>query len=127
MPLETEVVEILFKGLSQRTDGKVLQAGALERAENIEFTREGGITKRRGYQRYPFTGASQIAAFTATMETQAIRVATFRDELLVFGVSWLWSLGSKSASLDTRAAVRRGRLNPGNTRRRRIATAAEGA
>lgn len=126
MPLESQTLEIVFEGLDQKTDAKVLKAGKLVRAENVEFTRQGSITKRRGYQRYPFTGGSQIAAFTATMETQAIRVATHRDELIVFGVSWLWSLGSKTQGIDGRAAVRRGRVNPGNTRRRRIFTAAEG-
>lgn len=127
MPLETEVLELLFEGLDQKTDSKVLKAGKLVVAKNVEFAKGGVLNKRRGYRRYQFSGSSQIGAFGRTMETQAIRVATLNDELLIFGVSWLWSIGSKTRDLDGRAAVRRGRLCPGNTRRRRIYSAAEGS
>lgn len=126
MPLESQTVEILFEGLEQKTDSKVIKAGKLTRAVNVEFDKAGALNKRRGFVRYQFSGASQIGAFTATMETQAIRVATYKDELLIFGVSWLWSLGSKTSDLDGRAAIRRGRLPSCNTRRRRIVSAAEG-
>jgi hypothetical protein len=126
MPLTPEPIELLFEGLAQKTDGKVLKAGKLTRAINVDFAKGGAIKKRRGYLRYPFTGAGQIGALGTTMETQAIRVAVYRDELLIFGVRWLWSLASKDAALDgTRAAVRRGLLSPGNLRILNVATATE--
>jgi hypothetical protein len=127
MPLETEVVEILFEGLDQKTDGKVLKAGKLTRAVNVEFDKAGALNKRRGFLRYQFSGAGQIGALGETMETQAIRVAVYRDELLVFGVRWLWSVASKTSSLDgSRAAVKRGPLSPGNLRVLDVATIPEG-
>jgi hypothetical protein len=125
MALETEVVEILFEGLDQKTDGKVLKAGKLTRAVNVEFDKAGALNKRRGFIRYQFSGADEIGALGTTMETQAIRVATYRDELLIFGVGWLWSLASKTESLNGTAAVRRGRLSPGNLRVVTVATIAE--
>jgi hypothetical protein len=124
MPLQTEVVEILFEGLEQKTDGRVLKAGKLTRAQNVEFDKGGVLNKRRGFRRYRF-GAGQIGALGTTMETQAIRVATHRDELLIFGVGWLWSLGSRDSELTTKAAVRRGRLSAGNLRVVHVATATE--
>lgn len=125
MPLEQQNFEIVFEGLAQKTSDRTIKAGSLVTAINVEFDKAGQLNKRRGYRRYRFEGAAQIGAFGRTMETQALRVSTFQDELLIFGVSWLWSIGSKTSNLDTKAAVRRGRLNPGNTRRRVIFSAAD--
>lgn len=126
MPLETQVVELLFEGLDQKFDGKVLPAGKLTRAENVEFDKRGVLNKRRGFRRYQFTGSQQIGALGISMDTQAVRLATYKDELLIFGIGWLWAVVSKTASVDGKAAVRRGRLAPGNIRVWHIATAAEG-
>lgn len=127
MPLETEVIEVLFEGLDQKTDGKVIKAGKLTRAVNVEFDKAGALNKRRGFRRFTFSGASQMGALGETMETQAIRVATYRDELLVFGVRWLWSIASKTSQLSgSRAAVKRGPLSPGNLRVLDVATIPEG-
>lgn len=127
MPLETEVIEIVFKGLGQKTDSKVLEAGELTAAKNVEFDKAGTLNKRRGYERYAFGNASgTIGAFGETMDAQAMRVVSFGDELLVFAAGNLWSIGSKTRDLDTRAAVLRGRVSACNTRRRRIYTAPEG-
>lgn len=127
MPLEQQTLEILFEGLDQKTDSKVLKAGKLTHAKNVEFDKGGAINKRRGYLRYQFSGASQIGALGETMETQAIRVSTFKDELVIFGARWLWSVASKTSLLDgNRAAVKRGLLSPGNLRVLHVASAAEG-
>jgi hypothetical protein len=118
MPAQFQTFEILFGGMDQKTDAKVIKAGKLVRAINVEFTRHGQITKRRGYRRYRFSSSEeQIGALGRTMEPNAIRVATFQDELLIFGVEYLWSIASKDRDLDgSRAAIRRGRLSPGNLR-----------
>ena len=126
MPLVPENYELVFEGLDQKTDHRLLKAGRLTRAENVEFDKGGILNKRRGFLRYRFDGSTQVGAFDFTMEPNAFRVATYEDELLIFGVGWLWSIGSKTSDLDGRAAVRRGRLSPGGTRRRRIVTASEG-
>ncbi len=124
MAIETQNVEILFEGLEQKTDSKILKAGKLTRAQNVEFDKGGTLNKRRGFRRYRFDGSPQIGALGTTMETQAFRVATFRDELLIFGVSWLWSI-SKADLATSAHAVRRGRLSPGNLRVVHVATATE--
>lgn len=126
MPLETQIVELLFEGLDQKTDHKTLKAGRLTRAENVEFDKRGVLNKRRGFRRFVFSGGTQIGALGNTMETQAVRVASHKDELLIFGIAWLWAVASKTASIDFKAAARRGRLTNGNTRVWLIASASEG-
>lgn len=127
MPLQEQLVEVLFEGLEQKTDSKVLKAGKLTRAANVEFDKAGVLNKRRGFRRYVFTGGTQIGAFGNDMEDQVIRTTTHKDELLLFGIGWLWAIGSKTSSIDGKAAVRRGRLSPGNTRVWHIATVGEGS
>lgn len=126
MSLETQVVELIFEGLDQKTDHKTLKAGKLTRAENVEFDKRGVMNKRRGFRRFTFSGSTQIGALGLSMETQAIRLSTYKDELLIFGVGWLWAVASKTASIDGKAAARRGRLAAGNIRVWHIASAAEG-
>lgn len=122
--LDPQTFEIQIEGLEQKTDHKVLKAGKLTRANNVEFDKGGSIRKRRGYRRLMLTS---LAAFGQTMETQIVRVADHNDELLLFGVGWLWSVGSKTSSIDGRAVVRRGRIANGNLRVWDIASASEEA
>ena len=124
MPLDQQNFEISFEGLSQKTSDKTLKAGALTRAQNVEFDKQGQLNKRRGYRRYRFDGASQIGAINRTMESQAFRVTTFKDELLIMG-HYLWAIVDKGGNVDGRAAVRRGRLAPCNMQTRYIVGAEE--
>jgi hypothetical protein len=127
MPLQNETIDIIFEGLDEKSDPKVIKAGKLVRAQNVEFDKTGALNKRRGFLRYSFSGGSQIAALGQQMETQAIRVATYNDELLIFGVGWLWSIASRdSLTGNDDHAVKRGRLSPGNLRVVHVATASEG-
>ena len=120
--LDFQTFEVQLEGLDQKTDHKVLKAGKLTRATNVEFDKGGSIRKRRGYRRLM---PASLAAFGQTMETQIVRVADHNDELLLFGVGWMWSLGSKTSSIDGRAVVRRGRLANGNVRVWHVASASE--
>lgn len=124
MPLEQQNFEIMFEGLAQKTSDRTIKAGALTRAQNVEFDKNGQLNKRRGYRRYRFDGAAQIGAVNRTMESQAFRVTTFKDELLIMG-HWLWAIVDKNSGVDGRAAVRRGRLAPCNVQTRYIAGAWE--
>lgn len=119
MPLQPENYEILFEGLSQKTTERTLKAGALVSAKNVEFDKQGQLNKRRGYLRYRFDGSTQIGALGNDMETQAFRVTTFKDELLVMA-HWLWAVADKGAGIDSRAAVRRGRLMLCNIQTRHV-------
>lgn len=122
MPLDHQNIEIQFEGLAQKTSDKTLKAGQLTRAQNVEFDKVGQLNKRRGYRRYQFSGSQQIGALGRTMESQAFRVTTFKDELLIMG-HWLWAVADKGRNIDDRAAVRRGRLAPCNVSTRYIVTA----
>lgn len=124
MPLDQQNFEISFEGLSQKTSDKVIKAGALTRAENVEFDKAGQLNKRRGYRRYTFSGGSGIGALGRNMENQVFRVTTFKDELLIMG-HWLWAIVDKGSNVDGRAAVRRGRLAPCNVQTRYIVGSTE--
>ncbi len=113
MPLDKEPFEIVFEGLEQKTDAKLLQAGKLTTAINVEFDETGAMNKRRGYLRSRFDNQGALGR---TMETQASRVATFRGELLVFGMEWLWAVADRDQNIDGDSLVRRGRLHKGNTK-----------
>ncbi len=113
MPLAKEPFEIVFEGLEQKTDAKMLKAGKLTRAHNVEFDETGALNKRRGYIRYRF---DTQGALGVEMETAACRTATYRGELLVFGMEWLWAVADRDQGIDGDSLVRRGRLHKGNTK-----------
>jgi hypothetical protein len=93
MPLQYTNVHIpLAAGLDTKSDPRALQPPALTRALNVEFTELGGIQKRKPY-----------AALATDIEgggtlSNIRRLATYRDELLAFTDTKLYSW---SPSLET--------------------------
>lgn len=109
--LQLQTAEIVLEGLESSTDHKVQQPGKLRRAINVTTNKTGKLSKRRGYRRI----AVSSDALGNDMEEVYVRVGQFDDELVLFGLDFLWAIGSKEGQLDGDVAcIKRGPLSRGN-------------
>lgn len=107
VPLEFRNVEVVLEGLEQKTDRKTTTPGKLRTAENIAFTKTGRLNKRRGYVRVGLTSDDEV--FAIAPESLFLGVATFQDELVLFGAEYLYALADLDAAISgSRAIVQRG-------------------
>jgi hypothetical protein len=113
MPLQFNNVPVMLAGLAQKDSALTKSPGALEKAINVEFDKQGRLNKRRGYQ---FVDVGQtVNRFDddAVMQHLALRAG----ELLVVTHSYVAALGSVDASLrGTDTLVYRGPNNRGQGR-----------
>jgi hypothetical protein len=86
MPLQYTNVHIpLAAGLDTKSDPRALQPPALTRALNVEFTESGGLQKRKPYAAL----ATDIEGGGTLSDIR--RLATYRDELIAFTDTKLYS------------------------------------
>lgn len=112
-------VELVFKGLAQKSGDKTRAPDSLTKAVNVVFDKEGVLNKRRGYQFVDLGQSVNRFDDDAVM----LRVATRRDELIVFTYDYIAALGSKDAALrGVDAFVYRGPNNRGNGRMEHVGT-----
>jgi hypothetical protein len=116
MPLEWRTVEVLLEGLSQKDDRKATAPGRLSVALNVEFDKTNSLNKRRGYTRVPWSALVGGESPELTYAT----VATYRDELVVYGLGHINSVVARSAIVDDAALVRRGPTMRGNYRTHQV-------
>lgn len=125
MPLQFQNIEVpLLGGLSEHDDPKSTPPGKLHSSVNVEFMKRGRLNKRRGYKRIPLTEATG-----ETVDQILCAVATYRDELVVFGFNNLYAVGDRTDRIGSddggkslvrrsyvpRAAVRRQDVAAGGT------------
>lgn len=124
MPLDFKPVEVVLKGLQQKTDSRMSVPGELERATNVEFDKMGAINKRRGYQLVDLADAVNIYGDN---DVAFCHVANYKDELVVFGRSQVLAVGSKAGALNGGNTVTyRGPCHIGGVRLHHVATSQPG-
>lgn len=111
-PIEWQTVEVVLEGLSQKDDRKVTTPGKLRAAVNVEFDKSNSLNKRRGFVRVPF----ETLVHGETPELLYATVATYQQELVVYGLDNLASVVARTAIVDGAALVRRGPTMRGNYR-----------
>lgn len=111
-PLQYQTVEVLLEGLSQKDDKKTSTPGKLRTAINVEFDKSGTLNKRRGYTRVP----TESLVGGGTAETLYATVATYQQELVLYGLDNIGSVAAGSAIVDGASVVRRGPTMRGNYR-----------
>lgn len=121
MPLQHQNAEIiLFHGLDQKRDPKGSVPGSLESAVNVEFEKQHALNKRRGYAKITMT----TEALGLTPEETFVGVATYEDELVVFGYDKAYAVASRTGALPaSRAIVQRGPYPRGNIRAQDVVAA----
>lgn len=114
MPLQFTNVPVMLAGLAQK-DGPLTKApGALEKAINVEFDKQGRLNKRRGYQ---FVDVGQTVNVFDDDDAVMQHLAVRQNELLVITHSYVASLGSPDEAMrGTDSLVYRGPNNRGNGR-----------
>lgn len=122
MPIQYELVEIVPRGLEQKTDARMKTPGSLAAAGNVEFNRIGRLNKRRGYRRISLT-AEALGGTVADPGNLFLRVGNRGGELVICALDNLWSVVSPTASVDGAALRDKGPLPRGHTIRRVISTA----
>lgn len=111
MPIPSENVEVLLAGLDQKTSAKITTPGRLERARNVEFDKQGELSKRVGYLMLETTQVDGV-----TVPDILARLAVDGDELLVFSQTYAFALVDPTEGLQsaTRGLVQRGPVSFGN-------------
>jgi len=111
MPLPSENVEVVLRGLDQKTSAKLQAPGTLERARNVQFDKAGQLDKRTGYLQLEATQLDGVV-----MPAVLSRVFADRDELVVASATYAFALQDPSEGMQgaTRALVRRGHISHGN-------------
>lgn len=111
MPLPSENVEVVLRGLDQKTSAKLQAPGTLERARNVQFDKAGQLDKRAGYAQLEATQLDGVV-----MPAVLSRVFVDRDELVVASATYAFAMQDPSEGMQagTRALVRRGYISHGN-------------
>lgn len=115
-------VEILFEGLSQKTDEKLRASGRLDVIQNLEFDKDKALNKRRGYRRVPLSQTTHGVVF----ETVFSEITTFNGSLVLFGEEYIYSVVSVDGVVDGAAISQRGPSIRGSYRVRDIASSGVG-
>jgi len=109
-----ESVPLDLLGLDEKTDKRHKATGTLKTADNVVLDKKGKFSKRRGYDRIDLVSSS-IEATNAGAELCYVGVATYQDELVVFGYDTLYSILSHEALVaTTRYTRKRGPWPRGN-------------
>lgn len=111
-PLEWQTVEIVLEGLSEKDDRKATTPGKLRRAQNVEFDKTNALNKRRGYTRVP----TEALVGGGLAETLYVTVATYQQELVLYGLDSFGSVAAASAVVDDASVRRRGPTMRGSYR-----------
>ena len=109
--VQLQTIDVLFEGLQQKQDRRSTIPGRLERCDNVEFDKTGALNKARGYMRVEVAGTAFAGTgFTTTVEVEPtlMRLATFRDELVVFGMERMYALASREVDIIDNGLVFRG-------------------
>lgn len=126
MPLDFQTVEVLLEGLEQKSDRKATTPGKLRTAENVAFNKTGSLNKRRGYVRVGLTSDDEV--FDISPESLFLGVATFQDELVMFGSEYLYALADLGAAISgSRAIVQRGPVLRGGYSIQHVTSSAHGS
>jgi hypothetical protein len=113
MPLQFNNVPVMLAGLAQKDSPLTKSPGALEKAINVEFDKQGRLNKRRGYQFVDVGQTVNVFDDDAVM----MHIASRKGELLIVTHSYVAALGSVDASLRTTdTLVYRGPNNRGQGR-----------
>lgn len=112
MPPNFTDVEVVLEGLDQKTSRRTKTPGKLKEAINVEFSKSGDLNKRRGYERVDVstdvTGAGSEAVF--------FTVATYRQELVLYGSEYMSSVVAIDPDVSSASVVRRGPTMAGSYR-----------
>ncbi len=108
--LQTQNIDVEIQGLSQKGSDLASVPGTLDRAINVEFDTPPDLNKRRGYRRI----ATSVDLQGNTVEAVFCAVATFGNELVVYGSEFLYAVVSDRGEVDGASIVRRGPVNRGN-------------
>lgn len=111
-PIDWQTVEVVLEGLSQKDDKKATTPGKLRTALNVEFDKTHSLNKRRGFVRIPF----EELVHDEQYELLYAAVATYQQELVVYGLDNLNSVVARTADVSGAAMVRRGPTMRGNYR-----------
>jgi hypothetical protein len=124
-PLIFEPVEVVLEGLSQKDDKKATTPGRLRSALNVEFDKTHALNKRRGFERVDI--GTDTKGFST--ELAFVSVATYRQELVVYGRHDLYAVLAIDADVSDASVVRRGPTLCGNYRTHHVFSSAitEGA
>lgn len=99
--LEEQTIDVPVRGLGQEMPEIVRKPGTLEFARNVEFDRAGRLRKRKGYAYVDINAVSPYAV-TPVNDTYS-QVATFKDELVVFGRDHVYAISSPEAAVTDQA------------------------
>lgn len=117
-----EQIEVEFLGTDQKKDSRKLPPGGLTLAENVVFQKTGRINKRRGYSRIGVV--EDVNGIPIQPGNVFVNVGTRADELVLFGIEWLYAVTSRTSAMDNDTAiVRRGPIARVSVRAQAIAVA----
>lgn len=110
MPLDWTNIELVLRGMAQKSSDLTRAPDHLKYAINVEFDKDGDLNKRRGYQFVDL--GNTVNAFDD--DAVFCNVGTYRDELVVFSYDYVAALGSRDSQLrGSDALVYRGPSNRG--------------
>lgn len=95
MALEPTNIELVLRGVQQKSDDVTRAPDRLRHAINVEFDKDGLLNKRRGYQ---FVALDNTVNLFDDDEV-FIGLATYRGELVVFSYDHVCALGSRDSAL----------------------------
>jgi hypothetical protein len=119
-PLIFEPVEVVLEGLSQKDDKKATTPGRLRAAINVEFDKTHSLNKRRGFERV------DVSANTLGVDSESafVSIATYRQELVVYGMQWIYAVLAIDQDVSSASVVRRGPAMRGNYRTHHVFSSA---
>ncbi len=105
MAADFQRVEVVFKGLDQKTDAKVTTPGTLTDARNVVFDKAGRLDKRRGFTRIDLDNEVQ----GNTTDLVFFNVTTYRESLVLHGAEHVYAVADRDSQINgTDALVERG-------------------
>lgn len=108
MPTEWTTIEIVLRGVAEKTDDITRPPDRLRHAINVEFDLDGRLNKRRGFQHVDLSNTVNLFDDDAVF----LNVTTYRGELVVISYDHVCALGSKdSAMRGTDSLIYRGPNN----------------
>lgn len=109
-----QTAPVVLLGLDEKVDERHKAVGAMRVADNVVIDKKGRFSKRRGYDSISLRSAT-IEAINAAPDESFVGLATYGDELVVFGYDHLYAIVShKSLVSGTRAIRERGPWPRGN-------------
>jgi hypothetical protein len=95
MALQPTNIEIVLRGVAQKSDDVTRPPDRLRHAINVEFDKDGLLNKRRGYQHVDLSNTVNLFDDDEVF----IGLATYRGELVVFSYDHVCALGSRNSAM----------------------------